>query len=128
MYKSVTPEFDETKFNFSKVKSEEVLLETAILGVPVTFLINAGPISEYHMVICPNIRDNLPQILNQDTVKVAIEIMRQIKDRSIRITYNSPGGLSSVNHLHLQMNQIEKPLYVENIVCKFNNFKKSIQN
>jgi hypothetical protein len=117
--KSLVQDFDDTKFNFKKVKKEEILLETEIMNVPVTFLINDSPLSKYHILICPEINENLPQVLNEKALQISIEIMKSFKDKSFIIGYNSPGAFSSVNHLHVQLVRVEKALYVENIVSLF---------
>lgn len=114
--KSVTPEFDESKFNFNKVKNEEKLFEIDILEVPVTFVINDSPVTKYHLLICPEISSNLPQILSENAIKVSIEIMKNLSDPFFKIGYNGPGAQASVNHLHVQLMYIEQKLYVETSV------------
>ncbi len=119
MVKTLREPFDDTKFNFKKVKREEILLEIEIMNVPVTFLINDSPLSKYHILICPDINENLPQVLNERALQISIEIMKSFQDKSFIIGYNSPGASSSVNHLHVQLVRVEKTLYVENIVRQF---------
>jgi GDP-D-glucose phosphorylase len=110
------------------VKSQEKLFEIDILGVPVSFVINDSPVTKYHVLICPEITSNHPQILNENAIKASIEIMKNLKDPFFKIGYNGPGAQASVNHLHVQLMYIERKLYVEKIVKitilkLINNFK-----
>lgn len=91
---SLTLDFDESKFHFGKVKKEEILLETNILNVPVTFLINNSPLTKYHTLLCPEISSHKPQILDENAIKISIKLLQSFRDRSFRIGYNSPGALA----------------------------------
>jgi GDP-D-glucose phosphorylase len=115
-FDSITPEFDESKFNFNKIRNEEILLETEILDVPVTYVVNDSPVSVPHMLIVPNRLDNLPQVFTENAAIVCIETLKAFGDRYYKIGFNSSGAFSSVNHLHIHLFYLEKTLFVENIV------------
>lgn len=118
-FESITPRFDETKFNFNKIDQNEVLLVEEFNGFPVLFLINNSPLTRFHLLIVPEVTENCPQIMTQSCLELAIDIMNSTADRSIRLGYNSPGALASVNHLHLHLISLQQELYVEVVVsCK----------
>lgn len=49
-------------------------------------------------------------------LELALRIMLSTDDKSIRLGYNSPGALASVNHLHLHLLCLPEELYVEFVV------------
>lgn len=81
-----------------------------------TFLVNNSPLTENHVLICPDLKANRPQILNQSAVEFSIDVLRQFDDRRYRIGFNSPGAWASVNHLHMHLLKIEEELYIERVV------------
>lgn len=58
----------------------------------------------------------MPQVMTRDALELAMKIMRAVDDEALRIGFNSPGALASVNHLHMHMVYVEKDLYVECVV------------
>lgn len=90
-------------------------------GVSVSFIINNSPLTKYHILIVENLNLCQPQIITEDCIKIALNIMSSTDDKSIRIGYNSPGALASVNHLHLHLLSIEHDLYVEDVVSLIKN-------
>lgn len=57
-------------------------------------------------------------------LELALTIMNSTEDKSIRLGYNSPGALASVNHLHLHLLCLPQELYVDFVVslvltCRF---------
>jgi GDP-D-glucose phosphorylase len=89
-------------------------------GVNVSFIINNSPLTKYHVLIVPSIDSCQAQIMTRDCLEIALHIMTATDDKSIKIGYNSPGALASVNHLHLHLLQIDHELYVESVVSAFN--------
>lgn len=87
-----------------------------IQNVIVSYLINNSPLTKYHVLLCPQLAEQRSQILTDDAIKSAIDILSGFNDRCYRIGYNSPGALASVNHLHLQLLYVEQQLYIENAV------------
>lgn len=83
---------------------------------PVLFLINNSPLTKYHLLIVPDVKGNSPQIMTLKCLELAFEIMNSTEDKSIRLGYNSPGALASVNHLHLHLLCLSQELYVEFVV------------
>lgn len=50
------------------------------------------------------------------SLELALIVMKSTSDKAIRLGYNSPGALASVNHLHLHLLHVERELYVEVVV------------
>lgn len=121
---SLLPEFDGTKFNFNKVKSDEILFDCIDRSqhdskqLIISFLINNSPLTPYHSLICPNLAENCPQVLTKDTIRCACNILFGFADPKYHIGFNSPGAFASVNHLHLHLLYIETPLSIQNYVRK----------
>lgn len=51
-------------------------------------------------------------------LELALIVMKSTTDKAIRLGYNSPGALASVNHLHLHLLHVERELYVEVVVSR----------
>lgn len=115
---SITPNFNENEFNFNKVDEREILMITEIKGIPVTLLINNSPLKKYHTLVVPELKSNNPQVMTLNCLEVALEIMKSTDDRTIRLGYNSPGALASVNHLHIHLISLQNQLYVEDVELK----------
>lgn len=91
-------------------------MQATVGGLPVLFLINNSPLTKYHLLIVPEVGSNHPQVMTLQCLTLALEIMNSTCDRAIRLGYNSPGALASVNHLHLHLLHVEHELYVEVVV------------
>lgn len=119
---SLLPEYDETKFNFHKVKSDEILFECCDQSQPdtkpliISFLINNSPLTPCHSLICPDLQENRPQVLTKESIRCACNILYGFADKNYHIGFNSPGAFASVNHLHLHLLYIETPLSIQNHV------------
>lgn len=93
-----------------------MLLIEEFNGFPVLFLINNSPLTRYHLLIVPEVTENCPQIMTRQCLELAVNIMNSTDDKSIRLGYNSPGALASVNHLHLHLISLQQELFVEVVV------------
>jgi GDP-D-glucose phosphorylase len=112
---SITPSFDYDKFNFTKIDQREILFER----YNATFLINNSPLTKYHILIVPELQACHPQIITEECISLAINIISSCDERGIRIGYNSPGALASVNHLHVHLIYVEHELFLEHVVSVF---------
>ncbi|KAG4073860.1 hypothetical protein HA402_014065 [Bradysia odoriphaga] len=114
---SVTPAFKETAFNFNKVNPQEILFEYKhpCIEALVTCMVNASPLTKFHTLICPDLKDNKPQILTTEAITVALDLLGDFDDENFWIGFNSPGALASVNHLHLHLFYKEGDLMADKI-------------
>lgn len=114
---SLNPTFKHKMFNFNNVRESEVLMTiNDCLGSPeVQMIINKSPLTQYHSLICPEVEKNHVQRINRDILAFCITFMRNIDDQNIRMGYNSPGALASVNHLHFHLLLFPQDLYIDKV-------------
>ncbi|CRK95274.1 CLUMA_CG008699, isoform A [Clunio marinus] len=117
-FDSIIPPFNPNEFNFNKVDKREILMVEEINGSPVLFLINNSPLTKYHLLIVPDVEGNHPQVMTRQCLELAIDVMKSSNDKSIRLGYNSPGALASVNHLHIHLLSLDKELWIEFVELK----------
>jgi len=110
--------FDSGKFNFTKVRPEEVIFRFCetdkdsaqyLGGAPDTIsasssaiLINVSPIGYCHVLLTPKIQDCLPQRIDEESFLIAMYVAREARNPFFRVGYNSLGGFATINHLHFQ--------------------------
>lgn len=121
----VNQKFDPKQFNFTKIKSEEVLFElekeeTNVLCNGETkkrrtlVIINVSPLEYGHILIVPDCDAFYPQILTQFAIRTGLECMLLSSHRGFKVGFNSLCAFASVNHLHLHAYYLEYDLFVEN--------------
>ncbi|KAJ7964504.1 GDP-L-galactose phosphorylase 1-like [Quillaja saponaria] len=115
----VLQEFDENKFNFTKVGQEEVLFRfeqskdsrnhfIPSAGVdkgsksPNVLAINVSPIEYGHVLLIPRVLDCLPQRIDHESFLLALYMAEEAADPFFRLGYNSLGAFATINHLHFQ--------------------------
>lgn len=81
----------------------------------VQMIINKSPLTKYHTLICPDVKNNLVQRATLSALSFCVNFMRNIDDGAVRLGYNSPGALASVNHLHFHIVHIPHDLYIDNV-------------
>lgn len=121
--------FDSGKFNFTKVRPEEVIFtfhETedesdryfdgappTVLASPSSILINVSPIGYCHVLLIPRILECLPQRVDQENLLLAMYVAREARNPFFRVGYNSLGGFATINHIHFQAYYLEVKYPVE---------------
>ncbi|KAK3866074.1 hypothetical protein Pcinc_028365 [Petrolisthes cinctipes] len=125
--------FDPNKFNFTKVKKEEHLLqllykpdltkkiehgeerrlETGVGSV----LINNAPICSSHSLLMPSLSQCLSQVMTGDGLSLALHVLLLSCSPDLRVAYNSLGGYASVNHFHFHVYYLPFKLYIETAGC-----------
>ena len=114
----VVQEFDEAKFNFKKALQKEVLFQfeegPAVKSLnyepgaktgasPNLVFINVSPIEYGHVLLVPRVLDNLPQVVDERSLLLALQFTREADNPYFRLCYNSLGAYATVNHLHFQV-------------------------
>ncbi|KAH8302505.1 hypothetical protein KR044_007561 [Drosophila immigrans] len=114
---NLNPTFKPTQFNFNKVDAMEVMLTIDDLKdkCEVQMIINKSPLTKFHSLICPNVTHNLVQRVTPASLGFCINFLRNIDDPQMRMGYNSPGALASVNHLHFHLLSMPQDLYIDNV-------------
>lgn len=116
----VLQDFDETKFNFTKVGQEEVLFRfeksndhkrrffptappvTADSDSSSVVAINVSPIEYGHVLLIPQVLNCLPQKIDHGSFLLALHFAIEAADPFFRVGYNSLGAFATINHLHFQ--------------------------
>jgi len=125
---SVSQPFNPDKFNFTWIKSKEIIFDlrnvtdqgsnkTAENGEGAKtsddcesrkmsthrLIINVSPMEYGHCLLVPQIYQQNPQVLTYTALKMAVETLLLCGHRGARLGFNSLFALSSVNHLHFHM-------------------------
>ena len=108
--------YDPKRFNFTKIPQKEVLfqVEESTGGVayevaaqagrsPNLVLINVSPIEYGHVLLVPRVMDELPQVVDTQSLLLALHFCRESQNPYFRLCYNSLGAYGTVNHLHFQV-------------------------
>ena len=122
----VIQKFDPAKFNFKKALDSEVLFQFEQLGDgegPVTYhtdsicpaspdlvLINVSPIEYGHVLLVPRVLDEVPQLVDPQSMLLALRFCQQADNQSFRLCYNSLGAYATINHLHFQVLEVQLAL------------------
>ncbi|KAL9343958.1 hypothetical protein Peur_064389 [Populus x canadensis] len=127
----VLQDFDETKFNFTKVGQEEVLFRfeksidhdghffpsappiTADSNSSSVVAINVSPIEYGHVLLIPQVLNCLPQRIDHGSFLLALHMAKEAADPFFRVGYNSLGAFATINHLHFQAYYLAAPFPVE---------------
>ncbi|XP_044977883.1 GDP-L-galactose phosphorylase 1-like isoform X1 [Hordeum vulgare subsp. vulgare] len=110
--------FHSEKFNFTKVKPQEVIFrfqETendsaqyfdgappTVSASPSSILINVSPIGYCHVLLVPRVQECLPQRVDQESFLLAMYVAKEARNPFFRVGYNSLGAFATINHLHFQ--------------------------
>ncbi|VAH82645.1 unnamed protein product [Triticum turgidum subsp. durum] len=122
--------FHSEKFNFTKVKPEEVIFrfqETendsaqyfdgtppTVSASPSSILINVSPVGYCHVLLTPQIQECLPQRVDQESFLLAMYVAREARNPFFRVGYNILGAFATINHLHFQAYYLKVQYPVEN--------------
>eukprot|EP00258_Populus_trichocarpa_P019026 XP_006383317.2 GDP-L-galactose phosphorylase 1 [Populus trichocarpa] len=126
----VLQDFDETKFNFTKVghfrfeKSIDHNRHFFPSAPPITadsnssnsssvVAINVSPIEYGHVLLIPQVLNCLPQRIDHGSFLLALHMAKEAADPFFRVGYNSLGAFATINHLHFQAYYLAAPFPVE---------------
>ncbi|KAI6660193.1 GDP-D-glucose phosphorylase 1-like isoform X2 [Oopsacas minuta] len=104
----LTQEFSEDGFNFNKIQSKERMLTISHLDMQIPkdnleIVINVSPIFKYHSLIIPYPLENKPQIMDQFSLRIILDIAMKSADPNMVIIGNSLLAHATVNHLHFHL-------------------------
>ncbi|OQV20525.1 putative GDP-D-glucose phosphorylase 1 [Hypsibius exemplaris] len=106
----MTEIFDANKFNFTRIKKDEMLFEMKCPAEETTarsndrgdFIVaNVSPLEYCHVLLVPKLYACQPQVLTADSLRLALHALLLSGTWKLRVGFNSIGALASVNHLHL---------------------------
>ncbi|CAM1309921.1 GDPGP1 (predicted) [Pycnogonum litorale] len=118
---SVNEPFNPDKFNFTKIKKEEVLFKVKNDDENVDddemdsnfLIINVSPLEYCNSLLVASLHRCHPQIMISKALKLAIEMTLLSSTPCFKIGFNSLGACASVNHLHFHMYYLQHNLYIE---------------
>jgi len=116
----LTQAFDASKFNFTKINPERELIfklrkTDELEGRDWTdqVIINVSPTDVGHSLITPQVDLQLPQVLTEYSIVLALEVIFLSSDPSIRILFNSLCAYASVNNVHWHILYLNTPAYIQ---------------
>ncbi|XP_065647788.1 GDP-D-glucose phosphorylase 1 isoform X3 [Hydra vulgaris] len=112
---NVVMPFDNEKFNFTKIHPREILFELKSedkveIEKSDLIIINVSPIDYGHVLLVPDSKSGMPQVINQYGIVKATQLCLLSTDKRFCIGYNSLCALASVNHQHFHI------LFVDHIL------------
>jgi GDP-D-glucose phosphorylase len=66
-------------------------------------IINVSPIDIGHCLLVPSLEENLPQILTESSIRLALQVAASSGRSNFKMAFNSLCAYASVNHLHWHM-------------------------
>jgi len=124
----VNQPWDSAKFNFTKALQKEVLFEVGggqqsaslqfepaavVTASPNLVFINVSPIEYGHVLLVPRVLDSLTQLVDQESMRLALRFCQLADNPYFRMCYNSLGAYGTINHLHFQGYYLQAPFAVE---------------
>uniref|UniRef100_A0A7E5A1S4 GDP-D-glucose phosphorylase 1 n=1 Tax=Panagrellus redivivus TaxID=6233 RepID=A0A7E5A1S4_PANRE len=109
-FRSIREPFSHLRFNFTKIRPEEILYKMRCLDKPYSsdpldvdhlMVVNASPLERGHTLLVPAVNRCQPQILTPLAVRIATDQMLLVEDDNFHVLFNSLLGQASVNHLHM---------------------------
>lgn len=70
---------------------------------PNLVFINVSPIEYGHVLLVPRVMDNLAQLVDQTSIRLALQFCEHSNNPYFRLCYNSLGAFGTINHLHFQV-------------------------
>ena len=112
--------WDAKKFNFQKALQQEVLFQyeaglsddfdklrfttaSPANNSPNLVFINVSPIEYGHVLLVPRVMDQLTQLVDQSSMRLALQFCENSNNPYFRLCYNSLGAYGTINHLHFQV-------------------------
>lgn len=122
--------WDAKKFNFQKALQQEILFQfeaglsndgqnvkfipaSPASNSPNLVFINVSPIEYGHVLLVPRVMDNLAQLVDQTSIRLALQFCEHSNNPYFRLCYNSLGAFGTINHLHFQGYYLQAPFAVE---------------
>lgn len=112
--------FDPLKFNFTKIEPNELLFKVKYGDLEHSVLVNKSPIEFCSSLLVPSLEQCLPQVLTDESLSLAIQVLALSDHQSLRLGFNSLGAMASVNHQHWHIYYFFYKLTIEDLPVKDN--------
>ncbi|KAK2711607.1 GDP-D-glucose phosphorylase 1-like isoform X2 [Artemia franciscana] len=106
--------FDNKSFNFTKIDSQEILLEKDNIHV----IVNTSPVDYGSCLIIPNLELCLPQKITEFGLQASLNTLIRSNSWCMRVGFNSLTAYASVNHQHYHIYYLNQHLGVEMAAVK----------
>ncbi|XP_048269930.1 GDP-D-glucose phosphorylase 1-like isoform X3 [Bombus terrestris] len=113
---SMNQPFNEKDFNFTKLVSEEQIMNLNNTDKDDIIAINASPIKYYHSLLLPQRCKQLPQLVTKHSLVKGVELFSLSLSSYIRVAFNSLCAFASVNHLHWHLYYLKWRMLLEYII------------
>ncbi|KAK9304808.1 hypothetical protein QLX08_004005 [Tetragonisca angustula] len=107
--------FNEKQFNFTKIVSEEQIMNLDNIDKDDIIAVNVSPIEYCHSLLLPQRCKRLPQIITKYSLFKAIELFSLSSSPYLRMAFNSLCAHASVNHLHWHLYYLNWRMLLEYI-------------
>ncbi|KAG6802074.1 GDP-D-glucose phosphorylase 1 [Apis mellifera caucasica] len=115
---SMKQPFNNKQFNFTKIKSEEQIMNLGSIDKDDIIAINVSPIEYCHSLLLPQRNKQLPQVITKYSLFKAIELFSLSSSLYLRVAFNSLCAYASVNHLHWHLYYLKWRMLLEYIDLK----------
>ncbi|XP_031838149.1 GDP-D-glucose phosphorylase 1 [Nomia melanderi] len=112
---SMTQLFDKERFNFTKISSEEKIMNLDAENEADIIAVNISPLEYCHCLLLPERWKQLPQVVTKYSLYKALDIFALSHDLYIRMVFNSLCAYASVNHLHWHLYYLNHKMLLEYI-------------
>jgi GDP-L-galactose phosphorylase len=123
LHAQVCQPWDAKKFNFQKALQQEILFQyeaglqddgnqpkfipaSPANNSPNLVFINVSPIEYGHVLLVPRVMDDLTQLVDQTSMRLALQFCEHSSNPYFRLCYNSLGAYGTINHLHFQVRSL----------------------
>lgn len=99
----------------SSASASRIIEAAPCLGSPNLVIINVSPIEYGHILLVPRVLDNLTQLVDEETMTLALHFAKEADNPCLRVGYNSLGAYATINHLHFQAYYLNEVLPCERV-------------
>ncbi|XP_008546662.1 GDP-D-glucose phosphorylase 1 [Microplitis demolitor] len=112
---SLKAQFDPNRFNFTKIRDEEILFDLSDGDGNNVIAVNVSPIEYGHCLFLSDRLKCLPQVVTKSSLRQIIELFLLSRSPYLRAVFNGLCAYASVNHLHWHIYYLKHKMLLEEI-------------
>ncbi|KAF7998127.1 hypothetical protein HCN44_009525 [Aphidius gifuensis] len=112
---SMKKSFDKNRFNFTKIKNEEIFFDVGDGTGSDVIIANVSPLEYGHCLFIPDRFKELPQVVTKTSIIKVVELFLCSQSTYLRLIFNSLCAHASVNHHHWHFYYLKYRMLLENI-------------
>ncbi|KAG8041497.1 hypothetical protein G9C98_002790 [Cotesia typhae] len=112
---SIKQPFDPTRFNFTKIPEEEIIIDLSNGQGNDVIAVNVSPFAYGHVLFLSDRLKCLPQVLTKRSLAQIIQLFLLSKSPHLRAVFNGLCAYASVNHLHWHFYYLKHETLLEKI-------------